>query len=91
MDEISSFFLKAGMPILVEPLAELFNLSLSSGVFPDMRKIARIAPNRKTDSTVERSNYRPISFLPVLSRLFEKLVYEQLYIYIYNYSCAVPT
>ena len=67
------------MPILAEPLAELFNLSLSSGVSPDMLKIARIAPIHKADSTVERSKYRPISVLPVLSRLFEKLVYEQLY------------
>ena len=82
LDEISSFFLKAGMPILAEPLAELFNLSLSTGVFPDLWKIARIAPIHKADATLERSNYRPISVLPVLSRLFEKLVYDQLYNYL---------
>ena len=60
LDEISSYFLKAGMHILAEPLAELFNLSLSTGVFPDLWKIARIAPIHKADATVERSNYRPI-------------------------------
>ena len=65
MDEFASFFLKAGMPILAEPVAELFNLSPSSEVFPDMWKIAKIAPIHKADSTVERSNYRPISVLPV--------------------------
>ena len=82
LDEISSFFLKAGMPILAEPLAALFNLSLSNGVFPDLWKMARIAPIHKADATVKRSNYRPISVLPVLSRLFEKLIYDQLYNYL---------
>ena len=65
LDEISSFFLKAGMPILAEPLVELFNFSLSTGLFPDLWKMARIAPIHKADATVERSNYRPISVLPV--------------------------
>ena len=59
------------MPILAEPLAELFNWSLSIGVFPDLWKIVRIAPIHKADAIAERSNYRPISVLPVLSRLFE--------------------
>ena len=67
LNEISSFFLKAEMPILAEPLAELFNLSLSTGLFPDLWKMAGIAPIHKADATVERSNYRPISILPVLS------------------------
>ena len=47
-----------------------------------MWKIARIAPIHKSDATVERSNYRPISVLPVVSRLFEKLVCDQLYNYL---------
>ena len=81
LDKTSSFFLKDGMPILAEPLAELVNLSLSTGVFPDLWKMARIASIHKADATVERSNYRPISVLTVLSRLFEKLVYDQLYNY----------
>ena len=70
------------MSILAEPLAELFNLSLSTGLFPNLWKMARIAPIHKADATVERSNYRHISVLPVLSRLFEKLVYDQLYNYL---------
>ena len=81
LDEISSFFLKAGMPVLAEPLAELFNPSLSTGFFPDLWKTARIVPIHKADATVERSTYRPISVLPVLSWLFEKLVFDQLYNY----------
>ena len=48
-------------------------------LFPDDWKIARVAPTYKDGSEDENSNYRPISVLPVISRLFEKLVYNQLY------------
>ena len=48
-------------------------------MFPDRWKIARIAPIYKADATVERYQYRPISGLLVLSKLFEKTVYDQLY------------
>ena len=56
--EISGFLLKAGMPILAEPLAELFNLSLSTGVFPDLWKsLAPIHTSRRNCSTVKSSSH----------------------------------
>ena len=82
LDGISSFLLKAGMPILAQPLSQLFNLSLSLGQFPDSRKIARVAPAFKDGPADESGNYRPISVLPVVSRLFEKLIYDQLHHYL---------
>ena len=82
LDGISSFLLKAGMPILAQPLSQLFNLSLSLGLFPDSWKIARVAPIFKNGPADESCNYRPISVLPVVSRLFEKLIYDQLYQYL---------
>ena len=60
-------------------LSRLFNISMSLGIFPDEWKIARVAPIYKDGSEDENSNYRPISVLPVISRLFEKLVYDQFY------------
>ena len=79
LDEISSFFLKIAMLTLAEPLSQLFNLSLSAGVFPNQWKIARIAPIYKDGDSDIRSNYRPISVLPVISKLFEKLINDQYY------------
>ena len=79
LDGISSFCLKVGMPVLAGSLSQLFNMSMSLGLFPDDWKIARVAPIYKDGSEDETSNYRPISVLPVISRLFEKLVYNQLY------------
>ena len=60
----------------------MFNFSLQSGIFPDSWKTARVAPIYKEGSKEERSNYRPISVLPVLARLFENLVNKQLYDYL---------
>ena len=81
-DGIPNFFLKAGLPILAESLCDIFNLSLATGVFPDCWKVARVAPIFKNGEQNDRSNYRPISVLPFLSRVFKKLFYNQLYEYL---------
>ena len=64
------------MPILANVHSQMFNLCLSLGKFPEIWKMARVTPIYKDGSRNEISNYRPISVLPVLSRLSEKLVYE---------------
>ena len=79
LDEISNFFLKAGIFILAEPLSRLFTLSLSAAIFPEKWKIASIAPIYKDGKSDSRLNCRPIFVLPVISRLFEKLIYDQYY------------
>ena len=81
-DRISSHFIKVGIEILAPSLAQLFTMSLSVGCFPDNWKTACVAPIFKQGSKDDRSNYRPISVLPVVPRLFEKLVYNQLYDYL---------
>ena len=69
VDNISSFFLKKGMPILASSLNQLFNLSISIGHFPDRWKVARVVPIYKDSPTDDRSNYSPISVLLVVVRL----------------------
>ena len=61
-----------------------FNLSLSLGLFPYSWEIARVASVFKSGLADESCNYRPISVLPVVSRLSEKLIYDQLYNYLYS-------
>ena len=55
---------------------------MRQGVFPDCCKTARIAPVFKDGPDNIKSNYRPISDLPTVSRLFEKVLYDQLYQYL---------
>lgn len=56
---------------IIKPLTQLINGSLLSGVFPDRLKIARITPIFKSGNKTNPSNYRPISSLPFLSKIFE--------------------
>ena len=81
-DGISSYFLKLTMPYIEDSLVYLFNTSLETSQFPDPWKVARVSPIFKDGDKTERSNYRPISVLPVVSRLFEKLMFNQLYRYL---------
>ena len=81
-DGIAYYFLKIGLSVIAESLCDIFSLSSATGVFPDSWKIARMAPIFKSGQSKDRSNYRPISVLPLLSRVFEKLIYNQLYDYL---------
>ena len=81
-DGIANHFLKIALPVIGESLCNIFNHSIATAVFPDSWKIARVAPIFKSGKSDDRSNYGPISVLPFLSRVFEKLVFNQLYEYL---------
>ena len=68
-------------------LSELFNLSFSTGVFPDMLKISSVLPLFKKGSKLICDNYRPISLLSNISKLLEKLMYSRLYNFLNIYNC----
>ena len=79
--KIGNYFMKLALPYIENSLAFLFNTSFETSQFPDSWKVARITPIFKGGDRTEKSNYRPISVLPVISKLFEKLVFNQLYQY----------
>ena len=88
---IASHFSKIGLPVIIESLSDIFNLSIATGVFPDSWKIARVVPIFKSGQANERSNYRPISVLPCVSRVFEKIIYNQLYDYLDRNKLLFPS
>ena len=66
-------------------LADLFNLSFMTGVFPSVLKTAKVVPVFKKDSKLNYSNYRPISLLSNIEKILEKLMYKRLYAFLdYN-------
>ena len=81
-DNIFCFFLKLALSLIENSYALLFNISMSAGQFPDSWKIVRVALNFKEGERTEKSNYKPISTLPVITRPSEKLITNQLYQYI---------
>ena len=59
-------------------LTKCFNSSIvGSSVFPDQLSLADVIPLHKKGNTLEKGNYRPISLLPVVSKLFERLIAKQ--------------
>ena len=71
-DEINAMSLKLVNQFITQPLTHLCNLSLTQGVFPEQLKIANVIPLYKTDDSMLFNNYRPVSLLCVLSKVFEK-------------------
>lgn len=78
IDELSTKFIKENADLLATPLAALFNRSVVSGVFPENFKISIIIPLFKSGDRSSVSNYRPISLLPIFSKIFEKIIHRRL-------------
>ena len=81
-DGISARFLKDATDIIAEPLKHIVNLSLITGQVPSDFKKARVVPLYKKRDCNFEGNYRPVSILPVVSKIFERIVHEQLYEYL---------
>ena len=60
-------------------LPHIINISLLTGVYPDLLKIAKIIPIHKGGSTQDINNYRPISLLSIFDKIIEKLIHKRLY------------
>ena len=60
------------------PISQIFNLPIEHGVFPQKMKIFIVVPIHKKDDTEDCNNYRPISSIPNISKLFEKLIKNSL-------------
>ena len=82
MDNISGRFIKDAAPVLAKPITQLCNLSIKLSSFPTRCKIAKIKPIYKKGSKIDPQNYRPISLLPLISKIFEKVIHDQTQNYI---------
>jgi hypothetical protein len=76
----SSVFLPV-LGLITKPLAYIYNLSVTTGTFPDILKIAKVIPIFKKGSREDISNYRPISLLSIFDKVFEKLICTRLLSY----------
>ena len=80
-DEISTILLKSIAPEIKSVLTLIINQSFCNGIFPDKLKVAKIKPIFKKDDPHIADNYRPISLLPSISKVFEKVAFLQVYDY----------
>lgn len=89
-DGLEIKFIKLASHVLAFPLSDLFNLSLSTSVVPLMWKSARVTPIHKGGDALDLNNYRPISIISSIAKVFEKLVFKQLFKYINEFSILSP-
>ena len=77
-DQIPAKFLKLCVDEICSPITHIINSSISNCIFPDQWKVSKISPIPKIKHPIESSDYRPISILPILSKVYEKLIMLQM-------------
>ena len=80
LDNLPPGMLKIAAGVLAPSLAFLFNQSISSGIVPTEWKLGRVTPIFKRVKDV--NNYRPISIIPAVAKVFERLIYDQFFKYL---------
>ena len=82
LDGIPGKILKLAADILSPSLTKLFNSSFIKGIYPDDWKIAKVVPVFKNGPKNSLNNYRPISIISAVAKIFGKLVHDQVYRYL---------
>lgn len=89
-DQITTKIIKKSSKIIAQILSHLINLSLLSGVFPTKLKTSVIRPIYKKGDKTLLNNYRPIALIPILSKVFERVVYIRILNFIEKHSILTP-
>ena len=85
-----TYLLKCASNIISNILAEILNLSISTGVYPNKLKMAKVTPIYKSDDKSDPNSYRPISLLSNFNRIFEKLMYSRMESFIEQNNLLSP-
>ena len=90
LDRKTNKLIKVAGEAIHDSLLHIFNLVLQTGIFPDKLKLSKITPVHKEGDKAECGNYRPISVIPAVSKILEKILYDQLNSYINKNNIICP-
>ena len=93
-DNVSARMLKATVNTTVSTITKLFNMCIRMGTFPSCWKTARVVPIPKKGCRTNPANYRPISILPILSKVLERILHNLIFMHLCSMSpisTRVPT
>ena len=82
LDKISARLIRECADLICIPICDIFNQSISLRIFTDDWKCARVIPLFKQGDRDDLNNYRPISVISIVAKVFERIVYVQLYAYL---------
>ena len=91
LDSIGTKILKISAPVISPTLSKILNLSIRTGKFPSQWKKAKVVSLQKSGDQSNRSNYRPISLLPILSKVLERHVANSLISYLHSFNLISDT
>ncbi|MES9881523.1 MAG: reverse transcriptase family protein [Sedimenticola sp.] len=91
LDDIGPRLLKISAPYIADSITHICNVSIKSGIFPEKWKEGKVTPLFKAGDKSDPNNYRPISILPVLSKLLEKHVHDSLMEYLVTFNLLHTT
>ena len=77
-DRVSTRLVKDSGDFIWKPLTLIYNVSMETGVFPDIWKLANVTPILKSSPKNDANNYRPISVIAIFFRILEKIVHDQM-------------
>ena len=84
-NSIPASLFKDNIDLYIDINTNIVNKGILECTFPNLLKLAGLIPAYKNGDVTDKSNYRPISLLPAISKLFEKLYAEQINKYMHNY------
>ena len=85
-NNIPTRFLVENNDIISQVITEMYNEAKSNACFPDSLKLADTTPAYKKDDRTKKDNYRPVSVLPSVSKIFERNIYDQISLYMESYQ-----
>ena len=78
VDALPPKILKAASNIISQPITNIANHMIKNSQFPNNLKLAQVTPIYKKEDPFVKMNYRPVSILPSMSKIFEKIINNQL-------------
>ena len=81
LDKISARLLRVCSDLIAQSICSIYNRSISTGIFPEDWKCSKVVPLFKQGKRNDLNNYRPISIIPVVAKVFERIIYDQVYLF----------
>ena len=90
LDEIDTFIVKLLQEEITPAVTHIINLSITTGTFPNKWKVSKVVPLHKKDDILNPENYRPVSIIPVMSKILERVVFSQVLRYLKDNDLLNP-
>ena len=86
LNDLSVKMLRLSSQVIAAPLTKILNLSIQTRIFPDSLKNAKVTPCFKKADKSDKTNYRPISILPIVSQIIERHISDQIKEYLNSHK-----